>query len=45
MDTSLMKQGEIQVAPLQVPGIPANIAPVARGNKQDIISQHMSRFQ
>ena len=45
MDTILMKQGEIQVAPVQVPAIPANIAPVARGSKQDIISQHMSRFQ
>ena len=45
IDTILMKQGEIQVAPLQVPAIPANIAPVARGSKQDIISQHTSRFQ
>ena len=43
-DTILLKQGAINVPPLQRPVLPANIAPTPRGNKEDIIEQHMSRF-
>ena len=43
-DTILLKQGAINVPPLQKPVLPANIAPTPRGNKEDIIEQHMSRF-
>lgn len=43
-DTVLLKQGVINVAPLQRPVLPVNIAPTSRGNKQEIIDQHMSRF-
>ena len=43
-DTILLKQGAINVPPLQRPVLPANIAPTPGGNKEDIIEQHMSRF-
>lgn len=43
-DTIRLKQGAIDVPPLQRPALPANIAPTPRGNKEDIIEQHMSRF-
>ena len=43
-DTILLKQGAINVPPLQRPLLPANIAPTRRGNKEDIIEQEMSRF-
>ena len=43
-DTVLLKQGAINVAPLQTPVLPANIAPTPRGNKKEIIEQRMSRF-
>ena len=42
--TILLKQGAINVPPLQRPVLPANIAPTPRGNKEDTIEQHMSRF-
>ena len=43
-DTILLKQGAINVPPLQRPVLPANISPTPHGNKEDIIEQHMSRF-
>ena len=43
-DTILLKQGAINIPPLQRPLLPANIAPNPRGNKEDIIKHHMSRF-
>lgn len=43
-DAVLLKQGEINVAPLQGPVLPANIAPTPCGNKQEIIDQYMSSF-
>ena len=43
-DTILLKQGAINVPPLQRPLLPANIAPTSRGNKEAIIERHMSRF-
>ena len=39
-DTTLLKEGAINVPPLQRPVLPANIAPTPRGNKQDIIKQY-----
>ena len=43
-DTILLKQGAIDVPLLQRPALPANIAATPRGNKEDIIEHHMSRF-
>lgn len=45
-DTISLKHGEIEVpvAPLQKPVLPQNIAPTLQGSKQEIVSQHMSRF-
>lgn len=43
-DAVLLKQGEINVAPLQGPVLPANIAPTPCGNKQEIIDQFTSSF-
>ena len=44
-DTILLKEGEIEVPALERPNLPKNIAPNPRGNKEDIIERHVSRFQ
>lgn len=44
-DTILLKKGEIEVPDLERPHLPQNIAPNPRGNKEDIIARHVSRFQ
>ena len=44
-DTILMKMGEIDVPDLERPHLLQNIAPNPRGNKEDIIARHVSRFQ
>ena len=44
-ETILLKKGEIEVPDLERPHLPQNIAPNPRGNKEDIIARHVSRFQ
>lgn len=44
-DAILMKKGEIEVPCLERPNLAQNIAPTPRGNKDDIIARHVSRFQ
>ena len=44
-DIILLKKGEIEVPDLERPHLPQNIAPNPRGNKEDIIARHVSRFQ
>ena len=44
-DTILLKKGEIEVPDFERPHFPQNIAPNPRGNKEDFIARHVSRFQ
>ena len=44
-DAILLKKVEIEVPDLERPHLPKNIAPNPRGNKEDIITRHVSRFQ
>lgn len=43
-DTILHKNGELNAPPLERPVLPQNIAATPRGNKEDIIAKHVSRF-
>ena len=44
-DIMILLKGEIEIPDLERPHLPQNIAPNPRGNKEDIITRHVSRFQ